>query len=331
MFIRRLFADIVHVSPAWFVPVMGWTGLGLTWLRAADILGNTALVFSWICAGVGSLMAISLVWINLWRALKHPVAFMADIRHPMKFTFWSALPIAMVLLAALYLSLTRRTHLFMEIVWWLGAWGEWACLIWVLARWSQAPHTGLSVITPVVFLPLVGHALVPWAGVPLEHATYSAVQLGIGLFMWPVGLVLLLLRLLMLGPLPARLTPTWFILMVPPSALALSLNLWQPPEILLWGFWGMGLMSLMWALTHLKIIVKLDFDLPHWGMSFPLAAFTSLSLMMSQKAEGPWLQTPALILLAITNGVMVWLSWMTLRGVWGGQLLRPESQAAAPT
>jgi tellurite resistance protein len=329
---RLSFARIEHVSPDWFVPVMGWTGLGLTWLRAAETLGDAARTISWVCAGVASLMAIPLILIHLWRAHQHPAAFMADVRHPIRFTFWSALPIAMVLLAALYLALTARTSLFLEALWWLGAIGEWACLIWALARWTQpqAQHAGLSVITPVIFLPLVGHALVPWAGVPLGHATYSAVQLGIGLFMWPMGLVMLLLRLLTLGPLPVRMAPTWFILMVPPSALALSLNLWQPPQALLWGFWGMGLTSLMWALTHIKTIMKIDFDLPHWGMSFPLAAFTSMSWMMSQKPEGQWLQSTALILLAITHVVILWLSWMTLRGLWDGDLLRPETQASMP-
>jgi tellurite resistance protein len=331
MSIHRLIAQIEHVVPAWFVPVMGWTGLGLTWLRAAEILGDAALTFSWVCAVVASLMGIKLVLVHLWRARKYPVAFVADVRHPIKFTFWSALPISMVLLAALYLALTHSSSLFLEGLWWLGAMGEWACLIWLLARWTQpnAHQVGLSAITPVIFLPLVGHVLVPWAGVPLGHLTHSAVQLGMGLFMWPLGLVLLLMRLLTVGPLPARMTPTWFILMVPPSALALSLNLWHPPESLLWGLWGMGLTSLMWALTHIKNIVKLNFDLPHWSMSFPMAAFTSMSLMMSQKSDGAWLQTPALILLAITNGVILWLSWMTLRGVWGGALLCPESQATA--
>jgi tellurite resistance protein len=275
-------------------------------------------------------MGVPLILISLWRARLYPVAFMTEVRHPVQSSFWSALPIAMVLQAALYLALIQSANLFLEGLWWLGALAEWACLIWLLARWTQSgQNPGLSAITPVVFLPLVGHALVPWAGVPLGHLTYSAIQLGVGLFMWPMGLGLLLLRLLTVGPLPARMTPTWFILMVPPSALALSLNLWQPPQALLWGFWGMGLTSLMWALTYTKTIARFDFDWPHWGMSFPLAAFTSMSLMMSHQPSGLWLQTPAMIMLAITNGVMLWLSWMTWRGLLGGELLRPKSQATA--
>ncbi len=331
MSIRQLLAPIEHVSPAWFVPVMGWTGLGLTWLRAAQALGDVAMHLSWVCAVVAGLMATQLVLVNVWRAVRYPVAFMADVSHPILFNFWSALPIALVLLVALFMGLTPQANPYLEALWWLGALGEWACLIWALARWSlpQAQPAGLSAITPVIFLPLVGHALVPWAGVPLGHATYSALQLGVGLFMWPIGLVVLLLRLFTVGPLPARMTPTWFILMVPPSALALSLNLWQPPESLLWGFWGMGLTSLMWALTYIKAIAQLEFNLPHWGMSFPLAAFTSMSLMMSQKTDGAWLQTPALMMLTLTSGVILWLTWKTLLGILGGVLLRPESQAPA--
>jgi len=120
------------------------------------------------------------------------------------------------------------------------------------------------------------------------------------------------------------MTPTWFILVVPPSAAALSLSLFDPPGGLLWTLWGIAAACLMWALTQLKTIVRLEFGLPHWGMSFPLAAFTSMSLMMAQRPEGAWLWAPAVGMLAITSVVLWWLSRMTWRGLSRGELLRPE-------
>jgi tellurite resistance protein len=259
-----------------------------------------------------------------WRAF--PKALRADLRHPVKHTFWSALPIGMVLLAALWISLLHIDHWAMNVFWWVGALGEMATTLWVLSRWlrpADAGGTPLAALTPVIFLPLVGNLLVAWAGVPLGHATWSSIQMGIGIFMWPVALTLLMVRQFQVGPLPARMTPTWFILAVPPSAAALSLNLFDPSMTLLWAIWGIGLLSLMWALTQSKNIVSLEFDLPHWGMSFPLAAFTSMTLMMSQQPEGDWLWLPGVVLLAITSVVILWLSRMTLRGLWRGELLQP--------
>ena len=327
MWWRSRLLVLEHLSPAWFVPAMGWTGLGLSWARAIQGLGEPAHLVALACASLASLM---LVGVGLGMALRwrvHPGAFWADAVHPIKHTFWSALPIGMVLLAALWISLTHVTHAAMTLWWGVGALGELATTLWVIARWLRPKASGgtpLSALTPVIFLPLVGNLLVPWAGVPLGHLTWSSVQMGLGLLLWPVGFTLLWVRLRRFGPLPARMTPTWFILVVPPSAAALSLSLFDPPGGLLWTLWGIAAACLMWALTQLKTIISLEFSLPHWGTSFPLAAFTSMSLMMAQRPEGAWLWAPAMGMLAITSVVLWWLSRMTWRGLSRGALLRPD-------
>ena len=49
-----------------------------------------------------------------------------------------------------------------------------------------------------------------------------------------------------------------------------------------------------------------------------------MTLMMAQQPEGDGLWMPGMALLAITSVVILWLSGMTLRGLWRGELLRPE-------
>ena len=39
----RAIASLEHLTPTWFVLVLGWCGLSLAWLRATDILGEQAL------------------------------------------------------------------------------------------------------------------------------------------------------------------------------------------------------------------------------------------------------------------------------------------------
>lgn len=307
---------------------MGWAGLGLSWSRAIESLGEPAQIIAWFCAALASVLMGLVCAASLWRLNAHRQAFTADLQHPVRHTFWAALPIGLILLSALWIGLTHQTHLVLQLVWWTGALGECAATYWVITRWMRPADQGgtpLAAITPVVYLSLVGHLLVPWAGVPLGHATWSAVQAGIGVMLWPVALVMLVVRQMQAGPLPAPMTPTWFILIVPPSALTLSLNLWHPPQAIIWAVWGMALMSMMWALTQIKIIVKLPFGMPHWGLSFPLTAFTSASLMQAQSEQGAWLWAPALASLAITSAVILWLSRQTLRGLMRGELLRPEA------
>lgn len=320
-------SSLEHLSPAWFVPVMGWAGLGLAWTRAIDDLGEPARWIALACAGLASLLLLITVLASLWRLHAHPQAVRADLRHPVKHNFVSALPIAMVLLAALWLGLTQQYHFALGLLWWVGALGELSCTVWVLSRWMRLADQGATAwnaLTPVIFLPLAGNLLVTLAGVPLGFTTWSAIQAGIGLMLWPVSLLMLMMRLFQAGPLPARLTPTWFIMIVPPSALALSVSLWHPGGGAVWAIWGMALISAMWALTHLKTIIAQSFGLPHWAMSFPLAAFSSATLMQAHSADGGWLSTPGLALLAVTSGVVLWLSRQTWRGLLRGDLLRPD-------
>jgi tellurite resistance protein len=323
----RGLAALEYLSPAWFVPVMGWTGLGLSWSRAIDGLGEPAYGLSLFCACLASAVLALVLLGTLRRWQRYRSAFEADLRHPLKHTFFSALPIGMVLLAALWIALTHQTPLALEVFWWMGAVGELATTVWVLSRWLRPADQGgtpLAALSPVIFLPLVGNLLVAWAGVPLGHVTWSAVQAGMGLLLWPVGLTLLMVRQFQVGPLPARMTPSWFIMIVPPSALALTVSLWQAPATVVWWIWGMALLAFMWALTQSKTIIEQPFDLPHWSLSFPLTALTSATLMQAHAPDGAWLWGPGLALLAVTSVVILWLSRMTLRGLWRGELLRQD-------
>ena len=58
-----------------------------------------------------------------------------------------------------------------------------------------------------------------------------------------------------------------------------------------------------------------------WGMSFPLAAFSALTLRLANTSQGHWLQLPALGLLALTSLVILGLTLGTWRGLRQGSLL----------
>jgi len=77
----------------------------------------------------------------------------------------------------------------------------------------------------------------------------------------------------------------------------------------------------MLALTQISAIREQPFGMAHWGMSFPLAAFTSLTLRMTHAPGGAWLQLPATLLLAITSLLILGLTLSTWRGLRHGHLL----------
>jgi tellurite resistance protein len=94
--------------------------------------------------------------------------------------------------------------------------------------------------------------------------------------------------------------------------------------------WGMALFQALWAGTQARRIVALPFGIPHWGMSFPLAALAVLSLRLADTADGRWLQVPAVALLALASLVILGLSFATVRGLRAGTLLVPEGPPVIP-
>jgi len=316
------------LMPGWYAVVMGLAGLSLAWHRAQPLLGNgaaaAALAIGVLAAAVFAVLAVATV-LRGWR---HPQAWAEDRKHPVRHTFIAALPIAVLLLATVGVALFGP-HPLADALWWVGSLAQWFVTAWVLARWWRgAPAGGLqwAGVTPALFIPIVGNVLVPLAGVPLGHAEWSAAQFGVGLLFWPVVLTLIVARIVVQGLWPERLLPTAFIFIAPPAVVGLSLLQFGAPSLWGWGCWGMGVFSFVWAGTLARRIAGMPFGLPHWGMSFPMAALAALTLRLAQPGEA--MAWAALLLLALASLLIAGLVLATLRGLRDGSLLAPEPVAA---
>jgi tellurite resistance protein len=177
-------------------------------------------------------------------------------------------------------------------------------------------------MTPALFIPVVGNVLPALAGVGLGHPFWAEVQFGLAALLWPVAFGLIVWRIRSLGMWPQRLLPLTFITVAPPSVLALSgLNLGIP----LWmleGLWCVALLVLCGSAFLARRVFKQTFGMPFWGMSFPLAAFSALSLALSLDRVG--VQALALAVLVLVSGLFLWLGMSTVVGIWQGRLLVPE-------
>ena len=316
------------VSFAWFVPVMGWSGLGLAWLKAPDSWSAFAQGCALLATAMAVLVFLAVTGVSAWRWQRHPQAIRADFQHPVRHAFLATFPISMILLAALGVAWGHANDGRVQGLWWIGVLGELMITVWVLSRCMRPSDAGglpWPVITPLMIIPIVGNVLVPLAGLHWDAEGWVAAQFGLGVFLWPLVLGLMLARWIQAGPLPARMTPTLFVMVAPPSVIGLSLLQWQAPALLAWAAWGVAWMSLLWSGTRLPQIYALPFGMAHWGMSFPLAAFAALSLRLGQTAQGAWLQFPAQCALVIATLVILWLTLKTLQGLLNGHLLVPEA------
>jgi tellurite resistance protein len=321
-------APLKFLFPGWYAVVMGLAGLALAWHRAEPVLGAAAGATARVL-GLGAAAAfVVLLGATVLRVQRHRDSWLEDLRHPVRHAFVAAIPIALLLLTTVAVALGIR-HAALALLWWLGSLVQLAVTLWVLSRWWRGPQAGglpWAGVTPALFIPIVGNVLVPLAGVPLGFGEWSAAQFGIGLLFWPVVLALLIARLVVQGPWPDRLMPTTLIIVAPPAVVALAALQFDAPPVWAWILWGMALFALLWSGAVLaRRIAALPFGLPHWGMSFPLAAFAALSLRL---AEGGAMRLFALAALALATLVIAALSLATWRGLRHGTLLAPEPVAA---
>ena len=314
--------------PGWYALVMGLSGLSLAWHRAVPLMGEMAGAVSMLVGGFAALVFVVLAIATVVRGRRYPEAWAEDRRHPVRHTFIAALPIAVILLATVGVAIAGPQPL-LAALWWAGSLAQLFVTWWVLSRWWRpAAQGGLqwAGLTPALFIPIVGNVLVPLAGVPLGHTAWSAAQFGIGVMFWPLVNVLLVVRIAQQGMWPERMLPTTFIFIAPPAVVGLGLLQFGAPVLLGWVLWGMAMFAFVWAGALAPRIAKLPFGLPHWGMSFPLAAMAAFTLRLAE--PGTPMVFLGMALLALASIVILGLLMGTVRGLRDGSLLAPEPVAA---
>lgn len=328
------------LMPGWFAIVMGLCGLSLAWYRAQGLMGEMAAVFSLLVGLLALVVAVVLLAASLTRWQRYPQALAEDLKHPVRHAFVAAIPVSLLLLAAVGVAhdgASGDLNLAWEALWWAGSLPQLWATVWVLGRWlapvalvpAGANPGGLwPSVTPVLLIPVVGNVVVPLAGLPLGHELWSMAQFGIGAFLWPIVIGLVLVRRLAHSPLPDRILPAWFITIAPPSVIGVVLMQMQAPLALALGLWGVALFSLVWLLPVLRRIVTQPFSIAFWGLSFPLAALATLTLLIVEAMPGQGLlQTLGVLLLAASSIVIIWMCFATVRGLRDGTLLAPEPVA----
>ncbi|MBC7485048.1 MAG: SLAC1 anion channel family protein [Rhizobacter sp.] len=317
--------------PGWYAVVMGLAGLSLAWHRAMPLMGETAGVAALVLGGLAAVVFAALAVATMMRARRYPEAWQDDRRHAVRHAFIATLPLAVSLLATVAAALFGD-GLWVRLLWWCGSLSQLFVTVWVMARWwrgnagaNERGGLAWAAVTPALFLPVVGNMLAPLAGTVLGASDWAAAQFGIGLMLWPVVLVLIASRVVTQGMLPERLLPALFIFIAPPAVAGLGLLSLGAPLAVGWACWGMALFTLLWVGTQVQRIIAAPFAVMHWAVSFPLAAFTTLTLRLATPGSGMAVLGP--VLLAFTSLIVWGLLMATWRGLREGSLLAPETVA----
>jgi tellurite resistance protein len=310
-----------HMPIALFSMVMGTTGLALAWLKAHAVLGMPAAVGEGLRGAASALFVLLLVFYGL-KALRYPQAVRMEMRHPVRINFFPTVSISLLLLAIAYLESAREIALWL---WIAGAALHLGLTLAIFGSWLHHTHYAIQHANPAWFIPVVGNIIVPVAGVHLASPELSWFFFSIGLVFWIVLLTIVLYRLFFHEPLPARLAPTLFILLAPPSVGFIAYTLLTDgvdafARVL---YYTALFLALLLASNAVRFL-RLPFFISAWAYSFPLAALTLATLVMNLRLPSPVFTVLGFGLLAILSLVVVVLAVRTLIAVGRRQICVPE-------
>ena len=310
-----------HFPIALFSMVMGTAGLAIAWLKAHAVLGMPVMVGEGLRSAASVLFVLLLGFYSL-KALRYPQAVRMEMRHPIRINFFPTVSISLLLLSIAYLESAPEIA---RALWIIGTVLHLGFTLAIFGSWIHHTHYEIKHANPAWFIPVVGNIIVPVAGVHLASPELSWFFFSIGLVFWIVLLTIVLYRLFFHEPLPVRLTPTLFILLAPPSVgfiaythLTGSVDAFG--RIL---YYTALFLALLLASNAVRFL-RSPFFISAWAYSFPLAALTIATLVMSTHLPLPVFPLLGFGLLVLLSVVVAVLTGRTLLAIRRQEICTPE-------
>ncbi|MEN9489837.1 MAG: hypothetical protein RJA63_286 [Pseudomonadota bacterium] len=312
---------LAHLPVSLFSTVMGLAGLAIAWKRATHVLGLSDVIWQAIAA-FASVVFASLLLIYGLKVLRYPHAVKDEMRHPVRMNFFPTLSIGLLLLSIVWSDTALATA---QVLWVLAAALHLAFTLMAMSSWIHHTHYEVKHMNPAWFIPVVGNIIVPIAGVKFAPIEVSWFFFSIGIVFWLVLLTIVMNRLFFHEALPARLTPTLFILLAPPAVgfvawSALSGGLDSFGRVL----YNLALFLTLLLASNALRFIRLPFFVSSWAYSFPLAAMVIASFVIhAQTGHAPYLWI-AVVLLSLLSMLIAFLVVRTGLAIRAGAICQPE-------
>ncbi len=311
-----------HFPVSFFAIVMGLAGLTLTVERAQHIWDWPSLAGE-ILFGLSALTYLAIAATYMLKLARHPGAVIAEFNHPIRLSFFPAMSIGLILLGTA--ALENHPALALAL-WSVGSAAQLLFTLIILSTWIHHERFQIQHSNPAWFIPIVGNILVPVAGVQLGFPEVSWFFFSIGLVFWIVLLSILMNRFFFHPMMPGKLLPTLFILIAPP---AVGFVAWvklhhgvvdDAARILYYT----ALFTTLLLFFQIKHFAKVQFALPWWAYSFPMAAITLASSVMLEKVGGAFFASLTPILYTLLFVLLAVLVINTIRAMLRKEICLPE-------
>lgn len=311
---------LARAPMALFATVMGTGGAAMSWRKAHHVLGAPAVMGEALFALAAILFAIVLA-LQVLRALRHSEAVAEEFRHPVSVNFVPAVSVSMAILAAGLAPYDREAAAAL----WLAAAGLHVTLAFViLHRWFGGSMK-TEQASPAWFIPVVGNLLMPVVGMPLGFTHLSWFLFSVGFVFWLILAPLMTHRLFFAEPLGERAVPSLFILLAPPAVGGLAVLALASGEATIYShiLFCFAVFIALLVLSMIRRVLKTHFAVGWWAITFPSAAFASLSLAYAELLTTPETMIAAITALVLASAAVLAMLALTLRALARGDLVPP--------
>lgn len=301
---------------------MGLAGLTIATERLAPTYGiPTPIVLVLLVITAIVWVVVAAAYVVKW--VRFPQSVIAELNHPIRLSFFPASSIGLMLIAsATYQFLPAAA----EALWWVSITIQLAFTLVVLYRWMHVEHFTTEHNSPAWFIPIIANLLVPILGAQLGYLEVSYFFFAIGIVFWLPLMAISLNRSFFFAPIPKKLMPTLFILIVPP---AIGFVAWTSLHAGVLDDFGrilffVALFMTLMVISQAKRFVGLPFALSWWAFSFPIASITIATTVYAELTESWFFAMLAISLYVALIAVIVMLTVKTLAALLRKELLVAE-------
>ena len=310
-------ARLARLPVSIFATIMGLAGLTIATEKMEVHFQTTHVMSHVMMALVVGLFAVLSV-LQIMRAIKYPRAMAAEWHHPVRISFFPAIPIGLLLISIAMVPHHLPVSLYL---WMAGAALQFVLSFLVISTWINATHFEPHHVNPAWFIPAVGNVVVPIAGMVHGFAEISWFFFAFGMVFWMVLLTIVMNRLFFHHPLPEHMIPTLCILIAPPAVGFLAyVKLTGSIDAFAHIIYYVALTFTIIVAMQIGAFRRIPFALSWWAYSFPLTAITIASIVMAEHGNIAVLETLALTLYVVAAFVIAGLAARTLVGVVRGEI-----------
>lgn len=304
-----------------FAIVMGMAGTAIVYLRAGHILWDNELPGVFLAAVTAGLFVVLAIAYAL-KTIRYFAKVRQEFDSPIRLHFFPTISISLILLSVAFLHLQPTVALW---CWVVGSIAHLLLTIKILSIWIQKEHFDINHIEPSWFIPVVGNILVPVAGVELALPDISWFFFSIGLIFWVMLFTIFFYRIVFHHPLASKRLPTFFILIAPPAVAFISyVRLTGEVDAFARIMYFFALFLFLLLVYQWRMFKGAQFLISWWAYSFPIAALTVATILLSTFNDASWVVPLAWFFVIVLTLLVVTLSAFTLRAVHGREICRPE-------